>query len=1056
MGELGHFGLKIKLKKINPNYNPSGTDGDSSPNSGVPFFTNDFVALGHYDTIEIEKVDRLSDFRPGKEMEQRGDASFFDVKYYTEYTLKLFSIPEFDCYNEKYRYCEGEINGGDLPFIGIISVDLKDKCLKNVDKREPVSKYTDIIKAVCKQKDIPSNISIAPYCCLGYTDFVIMVRSNSLKAIQEYIEKLRKNENVSSTYTVYGLKKIAKYKNISKKEKLSVKFEWSFKDINSRAEGINFFDALKKIEDINFSSTCGVFDNYAEGEISEYEFYKLFCESNPYFDADSNPYGIVENFNTSLNFQSPEEKAGKQNASEKAKDGVLETLQTFLEIYKALIDKTNSHKRLYKAMKEMGRYYGHITFTCHSLDVQRVFGSFYVDFLKSLTLIIKALLEEMGSGEEKIVEKIESLDAAIEEFRDLFGTLLFDILRSDHAFFEAPSIAHPSIGSTTKLLLAYNNIVNEWNKQIETTDGHHYVSFLVTSGGCDKTKAHNLLYKFEDMVPPKGDDAVKGKSNVSDGYKLPVIITISEASLYDIEGTLFRLAHEFYHLKGNRNRLGRHYSFYEGLFYEYIDYCCHFIENESNILNGKHNLGDGEAETISSKDFKAKFDGFSSVDWAKYQTITEFLKELEDKIDIEESILKKYEKLAGDALGNILFSPAPAYANFKKILLQCSDCKEIRQSFIENFTYCEGNKRSLKIIDIYNDNLCRLFSDTIKDAGNVGESDDLPKSLKKIFRLVPYNFATYVKNTANYIPQMIGELSDIYARIEYGKNKELRAETKAKCGLVYDYYHDGKEYYNTFGFEEYSADCGGGIKYLPPQSEFYARLWLRATIAFFQDGTNATQTVHVPYNVEGYKDIMTILYKECFADACALNAFKDRYSDLEDLVAVYLSAFIFEQRSLNLFLELAYSDINMPVIDRPIQLLLALRIAVVIAGITKESSSINFNVDGIVDKIWDRVKDVFINKQGGNVKDNEVFEKYLKSALERIFSVYNGGIIDNELSGFKDHIYIRELVKYVKEGLTKKNKISCPEFEADDDQKNASLILEYWLKSYIHREKKDV
>lgn len=1042
-------GLKVKLKKINPNYMDIKMSGEEQNGAHyVPQIAeHNFIAFGHYDVIQIENVGKLSDFRPGKDLEQRDQGLNNKVslnnKYYTEYTLKLIAINELKLFKDEYEFWFSGADE-DLPYITIVSVDIKDKCLRLNNENDKISQYVDIINNICKKasKDV-QEIKIAPYFCLGYTDFVIILRSNSLTSSQKCIDFLRKNDYVSSTYTVFGLKIIRNYKNFSD-EKISVRFEWSFKDILIKGKGNRFFEKLLNLN-LRSGRTYGVFDNFAEGEISEQDFYQLFSTSNPYFNDKGKAYGIVKNFNTYINLSvnNFSEEIGSENKEKKDElyQCISDALQTFLNEYKILIDNLNSHKRLYKAMQEMGRYYGHIASTCHSGDVQKVFGGFYVEFLQTITYIVQQINKKMLSSENEAVgnrfdiQEIEKLDSAIEEFRNLFGTLLFDILRSDHSFFEAPSVAHPSIGSTTKLLLAYNNIVNGWNSEMDVEDGHHGVSFLVTSGGCDKTKAHNLLYKFEELIP------VKGSQEDKIDYKLPVIITISEASLYDIEGTLFRLAHEFFHLKGKRNREERYNAFYEGLFYEYIDYCCYFIEKESYIMKGRMNQNSediGEAKKISAIDFKKTFD--SSLE--NYQSLNSFIKGLKNKNEKTTNELKNYANLIVASFDCEIFTPAPAYTEFLKEIYK--DEGKVYQSFLKNFTY-DGYETHFKAIDQFNDTYSSLFYSVFKDYKDRDYKDkELIQRLKEIFSHIPFDWNEYVKYTSTHIPQMIGELSDIYANIEYNKSDSERKSATVKCGLIYDYYDQGKDDYNVKGFKEYSAECGSGIRYMPPQSEFYARLWIRATIAFFQEEYTIRQDYDsVPFNRAAYDIFVYDLYKECFADACALRSFyKDDITN-EDLIALYIAAFIFEHRNVNHFFEL----FNGP---DSIQLQLALRISVIIACITGKNAGekIDINPVNMIDKIWNRVKDVFKNE------GNDAFNKEMISALNKIILIYNGSVDNNPLSGYRNFIYIRKLIEYVQysfnRGNANINHINYPDFKSNDDYLNIKTILNHWLDSYSY------
>lgn len=954
-------------------------------------------------------------------------------------------------------------------------------------------------------KTTKGQVSIAPYLCLGYTDFVILVRSKSLAAILDYIVDLRNKDFISSTYSVCGLIKGLdedKINKINEEKTISARFEWS---LNNIAQNKDIPPFLKKIKEItnqnkkeitnqNKGTTFGALDNFIECELKESDFYSLFNNSSPYFNANSDGANTevvkIKNFNTYLNYSDKDTNKKDEDKSKcqplvNEQDVALVALDEFLKSYKELIDKAQSHKRLHVAMQEIGRFYVDIISTSHSQDVKSVFGGFYADFLKSITIIVKKIVKKISDRykpnrrakkireRQNVEAQIEKLNEVIEKFRNLFGDLLFDILRSDHSFFEAPSVAHPSIGSTTKLLLAYNNIVNDWNKRIGTGNGHHFVSFLVTSGGCDVIQAHNLLYEFENDIKPNG----KGEN------KLPVIITIPEASLYDVEGTLFRLAHEFFHLKGDRNRKGRFSHYYQGLFHEYLDYCCYYIMQERKAVSGDDAATSSSTE-IGAADFKDKIKNCDFI--KRYNSINSLVEELRKPVKLDEGHLKNYSTIIHDDFSMALFIPQlKAYKKFIEALKKKNSSKDdLYEKFVKNFKI----NGKFKKIDAYNDNICQLIDRAFKDYEsqvvllNAGEAE---KKLKErlhyiLFKCVPYNLESYVKRTATYIPQMIGELGDIYANIEYEKDatdsenkrtnieyeKDATAEKnkRTKLGLIYDYYGRERNEYNVKGFQEYAG--GLGIKNLPAESDFYSRLWLRATIAFFQSDCNYKEmSCHkVPLNYYGYEYLLLPLYKECFADACALNLLKPTLNGSscknEDLITLYISSFIFEHHNIEQFFETSGNEGEVE--QKSIQILLAIRIAVVIYCVCFDGkgNKIKFQADKVAESVVNRIS--YIYPQG----DKQEFKQTLTNKLVKVLNSIKEWVDrednkqDEKEHTSREYIYVQELIEYVKSGINDNNKndnnkIGCPDFskKLNDKEKADSLekvdsLFDWWLNSY--------
>lgn len=751
-------------------------------------------------------------------------------------------------------------------------------------------------------------------------------------------------------------------------------------------------------------------------------------------------------------------------------DDPISLLREFIEHYKRFLTNNNYHKRLCQAMKDIGRHYSDIIATEHSGDIKNIVGGFYSTFLKSLIHIIEPYSQDDDSENEfPDSDFFENLNEALEKFRNLFGNFLFDILRSDHAFFEMPSTAHPSIGSTTKLLLAYNKIINDWNNSIKSLNGHHRISFLVTSGGCDTTQAHNLLYKFEDKIPTVG--------NNKPDLRVPVIITIPEASLFDIKGTLFRLAHEFFHLKGNRAREERYKHYYKGLFYEYIDYCCNYIEANKDVKFDKRlvtisnenkdavdSTPSDEHITISAINFKNYIET-STGRIKKNKNIKEYfaLKNIFDEFnklpDLDKQQLKYYKDYIEEAFDAAIFIHSDSYGAFKKELDNFlpndeivskeieTNVKILNSSFKKNFEF----NSCKKAIDSFNDKIYAQLDETFKRY-KLGESNNknykpLLKTLNNIFELVPYNALNYASYTATYIPQLIGELSDIYAKVEYDKQKEVRQEITGRYGLIYNAYYSGKDKHNVFGFEEYPDDNGSGIKNLPSLVDVYARLWTRASIEFFltdeQVGEFYIGLVN-SFNMKGYEYLFGELYKECFADACALNSYRVSLINSregvevsnEELISFYISAFLYEHRNIGQFFSLFQAS----------DLYFMLRFTVTIVCTTKMDNDNNLSFDGDIaaSLIIKKIGSFLTHASEGN-RELNIMQEYIKLILNRVKQFYNGS--DDTNDGLKNYIYVQELITYVKDAMKKGNYVNYPQF-TDNDYENVGIILDEWLGSY--------
>ena len=142
-------------------------------------------------------------------------------------------------------------------------------------------------------------------------------------------------------------------------------------------------------------------------------------------------------------------------------------------------------------------------------------------------------------------------ELCIEHFRSVVEPLMVELANahSERLF------TRRALERSAKLMSVYNNLLLEWDslhiknkeKDGDGADGaldNSLIAYFVTSGRADKTD-NNDLYNYN--------------HGIFETYKMsrPIIVTIPEAGLYDIEGSIFRLAHEFFHVRGKRERIKR-------------------------------------------------------------------------------------------------------------------------------------------------------------------------------------------------------------------------------------------------------------------------------------------------------------------------------------------------------------------------------------------------------------------------------------------------------------------------------------------------------------------
>ncbi len=237
-------------------------------------------------------------------------------------------------------------------------------------------------------------------------------------------------------------------------------------------------------------------------------------------------------------------------------DDVIKELYNTLDKYGKLLQDNHRHMRQFSAMHQRVTAIKNICGECHNASIQHIMLDWlpaFTDCLERCTAQLQAQLEMCG--DPSVREDLEifwgSVEEALECFIDQVGSFMADLSRSDCFFFETEQCNHPSVSSATALLIAYNRWQNSFVRDVVEEDNKGAslsYPFLVRSGGCDSTHTTNLFY-FLDHEVDKDGKCVR--------ENIPLISQMSEMSLFDCAGAVFRMTHECLHFCGRRYRRER-------------------------------------------------------------------------------------------------------------------------------------------------------------------------------------------------------------------------------------------------------------------------------------------------------------------------------------------------------------------------------------------------------------------------------------------------------------------------------------------------------------------
>lgn len=192
--------------------------------------------------------------------------------------------------------------------------------------------------------------------------------------------------------------------------------------------------------------------------------------------------------------------------------------------------------------QQMYNQYQNLVRGNHVFDIRWMLEPVYEIYLENLNVLIKPWKQPAEDSQSDKKQNKNTIYELLADFRSHVGSFQDALQLSDRYFIEGARINHPSIGSSTKLMIAYNQMINQFVTSIQNSKSDFQYRFLVVCGGCDEIRSHNLSRN----VPL----AVNGKIE----EKRLIIMQLPERSIFDVLGTIIRALHETWHFCGERKR----------------------------------------------------------------------------------------------------------------------------------------------------------------------------------------------------------------------------------------------------------------------------------------------------------------------------------------------------------------------------------------------------------------------------------------------------------------------------------------------------------------------
>lgn len=568
-----------------------------------------YTIFGYYDVMSIRPCYNWFQFSPSAlEIAENYE---YGSEYYDEYPIKLLfptTSEQEELEKNGFRFSSwwqiATLNNSTYsyaPLLSVILINVSPSFFSEVSSNDTA--LTNMAQKVLQASGgttVLQDLCCAPFQSIGYYDFAVLLRTKDWGDALRLANALRENSSISNCYLIPGIYNqcgtMLSMLPSQHTTELSVRFNLrpgisptSFRDrlLSEIQKNYSTFDGFidhelsirdKYWEDfgpqfsMNYGRsdclmTCGlplrfllpVFLNLGE-DVGFLNPGSYFFRQNISSMRTSIRQSIDPNRNHAHSEDTSERlsgEVGKVSSTIQAEtEGTSQELQDLKKKFQKVLETLHKYLvsnqlsiRQSRVLENAMANFENLARNLHSFDISAIITPAFHTLLRNINQTITQIDTEKDPVTH--IACMDRMNDMISAFRDLVGSFLLDLSASDRFFIEGLKLTHASIGSATKLLFAYNHIANLTVRALadEETDKYKNYSFVVISGGCDVTLTHSIDNHLQPT--PRPDD-----SNSIQENRL-LIVQLSEAGIFDIRGTLFRLLHEIMHFCGDRLRKKR-------------------------------------------------------------------------------------------------------------------------------------------------------------------------------------------------------------------------------------------------------------------------------------------------------------------------------------------------------------------------------------------------------------------------------------------------------------------------------------------------------------------
>lgn len=525
------------------------------------FGADEYLVLGHFDQMTVRHTNKWLDWAP-----YNTETISLEDEYVDKYHIKAY-FPEGvkrDQYEKDgFDYQIWTQEDKPYPFSIASVINISEEYAKSIKSNGKL--FGDVISELileCVQElsfsDLWKEMHGAFFPTIGYSDLILLFQTDNPEPVLTLLEHMKQKKalsprtkcrypQLSNAYTFLGFSDRgldcvddSKLNRI----KLSVRF-----GMNAGISGEVYLNYLEWILGKSIGEHYQVLGDSDVMLVPQVELKSILGEyflkkdgSPGIFHPAHGSFEYVRSMQTSFQIDLSQSDTVDFPEMVSSDDTIERYRSRYRMLLKKLDDFLKQHRmpgRIVYGLQIVMKRYMQMIQSRHSFDMKTIIGNAFSNFAKCIERDME-IVEGLGESYQKY-DEIRQMLMAMNMFRERIGEYLADMQRSDSLFLEGRSLSHPSIGSATKLLFFYNGYIDNVKAQIWCWEKDRY-SFVVISGGTDQTQAIDL---FSHLNPA---DA-----------QIPsvILVTVPEASLYDVKSSQFHVLHEMLHFCGERKRQER-------------------------------------------------------------------------------------------------------------------------------------------------------------------------------------------------------------------------------------------------------------------------------------------------------------------------------------------------------------------------------------------------------------------------------------------------------------------------------------------------------------------